>query len=91
MPARWSRVRRLRLSGLTAEAERRLSGAGQLRRDADWCTVSLAEDEAETAIPALVRDLVGLGVAVHAVEPARISLEDRLLGILRTGAEGGRP
>jgi ABC-2 type transport system ATP-binding protein len=28
---------------------------------------------------------VALGVAVHAVEPARISLEERLLGILRAG------
>jgi ABC-2 type transport system ATP-binding protein len=35
----------------------------------------------------LVSDLVGLGVRVHAVEPARISLEERLLGILRTGGE----
>ena len=82
---------RLRLTGLTAEAERRLAAAGQLRRDGEWCTVSLAEEDAETTVPALVRDLVGLGVAVHAVEPARISLEDRLLGILRTGTEGGQP
>jgi ABC-2 type transport system ATP-binding protein len=41
-----------------------------------------------------VRDLVALGVRVHAVEPARISLEERLLGILRAGdaesnGEGG--
>jgi len=35
------------------------------------------------AVPELVRDLVGLGVRVHAVEPGRISLEERLLGILR--------
>jgi ABC-2 type transport system ATP-binding protein len=34
-------------------------------------------------VPDLVRDLVGLGVRVHAVEPGRISLEDRLLGLLR--------
>ena len=34
-------------------------------------------------MPDLVRDLVGLGVRVHAVEPVRISLEERLLGILR--------
>jgi len=34
-------------------------------------------------VPDLVRDLVGLGVRVHAVEPVRISLEERLLGILR--------
>ncbi len=36
-------------------------------------------------MPDLVRDLVGLGVRVHSVEPGRISLEERLLDILRTG------
>ena len=35
--------------------------------------------------PTWSRDLVALGVRVHAVEPARISLEERLLGILRAG------
>ena len=44
---------------------------------------------AGTAVPDLVRDLVALGVRMHAVEPARISLEERLLGILRAGAEAG--
>jgi ABC-2 type transport system ATP-binding protein len=39
------------------------------------------------SVPALVAELVGLGVAVHAVEPGRVSLEDRLLTILR----GSRP
>jgi ABC-2 type transport system ATP-binding protein len=38
---------------------------------------------ADAAVADLVRDLVGLGVRVHAVEPGRISLEDRLLGLLR--------
>jgi ABC-2 type transport system ATP-binding protein len=41
-----------------------------------------------TAVPDLVADLVGLGVRVHAVEPARITLEERLLDILRTGSGG---
>jgi ABC-2 type transport system ATP-binding protein len=36
-----------------------------------------------------VRDLAGLGAQVHAVEPVRISLEERLLGIL--GAGDGSP
>jgi ABC-2 type transport system ATP-binding protein len=36
----------------------------------------------------LVADLVGLGVRVHGVEPARISLEDRLLGLLRGSGHG---
>ena len=43
--------------------------------------------EHATTVPDLVAGLVALGVRVHAVEPARISLEERLLGILRTGAE----
>jgi ABC-2 type transport system ATP-binding protein len=42
-------------------------------------------------VPDLVADLVALGVRVHAVEPARISLEDRLLGILRTGTSEEQP
>jgi ABC-2 type transport system ATP-binding protein len=42
-----------------------------------------------TAVPDLVRDLVCLGARVHAVEPARISLEARLLGILRAGHGAG--
>ncbi|MCV2490887.1 ABC transporter ATP-binding protein [Geodermatophilus sp. YIM 151500] len=43
------------------------------------------------AVPDLVRDLVARGVRVHAVEPRRISLEDRLLGILRDAehSDGG--
>jgi ABC-2 type transport system ATP-binding protein len=38
-------------------------------------------------VPALVADLVAMGVRVHAVEPSRISLEDRLLGIIRGAGE----
>jgi ABC-2 type transport system ATP-binding protein len=41
-------------------------------------------------VPDLVADLVALGVRVHAVEQARISLEERLLDILRAG-DGGDP
>jgi ABC-2 type transport system ATP-binding protein len=37
-------------------------------------------------VPELVADLVALGVTVHAAEPGRISLEERLLGILRAGS-----
>jgi len=48
--------------------------------------VALPVEDDGTAVPDLVRDLVALGVRVHAVEPARISLEDRLLGILREGS-----
>ena len=77
---------RLHLSGMTAAAEQRLAAAGAVDRTGEWFTVALPEESGD-AVPVLVRDLVGLGVGVHAVEPARISLEERLLGILRTGGE----
>ncbi len=57
-----------------------------VERDGDWFTVALPVDDDGVA-PDLVRDLVALGVRVHAVEPARISLEERLLGILRAGGD----
>jgi ABC-2 type transport system ATP-binding protein len=47
--------------------------------------VALPADDDGTAVPDLVRDLVALGARVHAVQPARVSLEERLIGILRAG------
>jgi ABC-2 type transport system ATP-binding protein len=74
---------RLRLDGVSTAAEARLAATGALHRTGDEFTVVLpAEDDAAT-VPGLVADLVALGVRVHAVEPGRISLEERLLGILR--------
>jgi len=67
---------RLRLGGVTAEVLDRL---GPATTDGDVYTVAMPDD-----VPALVADLVKLGVRVHAVEPARVSLEERLLDILRT-------
>lgn len=79
---------RLHLSDLSPTAEARLAEAGRVEHTDDWYTVSLpaAQDGAGTAVPDLVAALVGLGVRVHAVEPGRITLEERLLGILRAGA-----
>jgi ABC-2 type transport system ATP-binding protein len=76
---------RLQLGELSPAAEARLAQTGKVTRDGDVITVALPADDDGTAVPELVRDLVALGVPVHAVEPARISLEERLLGILRTG------
>jgi ABC-2 type transport system ATP-binding protein len=81
---------RLRLDGVSAEAEARLAAAGQLTRSGNSFTVTLPADQDTTSVPDLVADLVGLGARVHAVEPGRISLEERLLDILRTGP-GGDP
>ncbi len=78
---------RLRLDGRgPADAEARLAAAGPLTRNGDWFTVALPADEDAATVPDLVADLVALGVRVHAVEPGRISLEERLLDILRAGS-----
>jgi ABC-2 type transport system ATP-binding protein len=82
---------RLRLDGVTAAAEHRLAVAGELSRSGDAYTVVLPGEPDTSTVPDLVADLVRLGVRVHSVEPARISLEERLLAILRAGAEGATP
>jgi ABC-2 type transport system ATP-binding protein len=74
---------RLRLAGVNDRGEERLRAAGSLARSGDWFTVALTSEDDGVTVPNLVRDLVALGVRVHAVEPVRISLEERLLGILR--------
>jgi ABC-2 type transport system ATP-binding protein len=82
---------RLRLDGVTPAAEQRLAAAGALSRDGDAYVVVLPGEPDATTVPDIVADLVRLGVRIHSVEPARISLEERLLGILRAGAEATPP
>jgi ABC-2 type transport system ATP-binding protein len=73
---------KMHLTGMSRAAEARLAAAGPVEREGDWFTVALpAEDDG--TVPDLVRDIAALGVRVHAVEPGRITLEERLLGILR--------
>ena len=74
---------RLRLAGADGRAEDRMRAAGALTRSGDWFTVQLPSDDDGVTVPDLVHDLVSLGVRVHAVEPVRISLEERLLAVLR--------
>ncbi|WP_250030619.1 ABC transporter ATP-binding protein [Paractinoplanes maris] len=70
---------RLRLDGITAAAEALLAKA---TREGDTFVVPITDlDE----VPDLVAELVKLGVRVHAVEPGRITLEERLLDIIRGG------
>jgi ABC-2 type transport system ATP-binding protein len=76
---------RLQLTDVTPAAEARLAVTGRVERTGRWFTLSLPAGDDEAAVPALVRDLIALGAQVHAVEPSRMSLEDRLLGILRDG------
>ncbi|MGW5049520.1 ABC transporter ATP-binding protein [Actinokineospora sp. NPDC004072] len=79
------RAVRLHLTGLPQAAAARLAETGPVEQEGEWFTVSLPADDDGAAVPDLVRDLAAAGVRVHAVEPARISLEERLLGILRGG------
>jgi ABC-2 type transport system ATP-binding protein len=79
---------RLRLTDLPPAAHERLAATGEVERDGDWFTVMLPAEDDGAAVPDLVRDLAALGVRVHAVEPGRISLEERMLGILRAGHGG---
>lgn len=79
---------RLQLGDVSPAAEARLATTGIVQQDGDWFTVALPADDDGTAVPDLVAALVELGARVHAVEPARISLEERLLGILRAGSGG---
>ena len=72
---------KMRLDGVGPDATARLAAAGKLTRDGASYVVELPDD---TIVPDLVADLVRLGVRIHAVEPARISLEERLLDILRS-------
>ena len=77
---------RLHLTGVSPAVEQRLAAAGAVDREGDWFTVILPTADDEATVPDLVGDLVADGALIHAVEPGRISLEERLLGILRDGA-----
>jgi ABC-2 type transport system ATP-binding protein len=77
---------RLQLTDVSPAGQARLAATGAVEREGDWFTVALPADDAGAAVPDLVSDLVSLGTRVHAVEPGRISLEERLLGILREGS-----
>ncbi|BEL05066.1 ABC transporter ATP-binding protein [Actinoplanes sichuanensis] len=69
------RTLRLSLTDVSAEAAATLE---PFTRDGDAYTITMPDD-----VPALVADLVKRGVRVHSVEPARMSLEERLLEVLR--------
>jgi ABC-2 type transport system ATP-binding protein len=78
---------RLELTEVSPDASVRLADTGRVTRHGNTYVVVLPDGDADSAVPRLVADLVALGVRVHAVEPMRISLEERLLDILRTGAD----
>ncbi len=73
---------RLRLDLVSEPARERLARTGPVHQLGDVYTVDLPDGPGDP-VPELVADLVALGVRVHAVQPTRITLEDRLLGVLR--------
>ena len=91
---------RLRLTGVGPQALERLARTGAVSTghgagpDVFVVDLGAVEEPGDAgvegvagdpeAVPALVEDLVRLGVRVHAVEPARITLEDKVVGLLRT-------
>jgi ABC-2 type transport system ATP-binding protein len=81
---------RLELTDVTDAVHARLARVGHVERSGDRYVVALGTRAEPAATPdlvaELVADLVRAGARVHAVEPARITLEERLLGILRDPA-----
>jgi ABC-2 type transport system ATP-binding protein len=78
---------RLRLPEVGAAGRAVLERYGRIETTGEWVTVrGLPGDR----VPDLVADLVGAGVRVHAVEPGRQTLEERLLDVLRTGEATAR-
>lgn len=74
---------RLRISGPDGAARQVAVRYGPTRVDGEWLAV---DGIADADVPALVRELVAAGAAVHAVVPTRQSLEDRFMALL--GADG---
>jgi len=79
---------RLRLHQVGAQALARLASTGALTIQRDQYVIDLNPDTESTsnAVPDLIEDLISLGVRVHAVEPMRVTLEDKLLELLRDPA-----
>jgi ABC-2 type transport system ATP-binding protein len=74
---------RIRVSGIDGLAEHVAARYGPARVEGEWLNVDAI---AEAEVPALVRDLVERGGAVHAVVPMRHSLEERFMSLL--GVDG---
>jgi len=78
---------RLRLGGLTGSAAALLRRFGTVDTEGDWHVVRGIDRE---QVPQMVAELVEHGAKIHAVEPARETLEDRFLQLLG-GSPNGRP
>ncbi len=77
---------RLQLAGLDAGSRALLARFGAVSQAGEWVTVRGLDG---SGVPGLVAGLVGAGVRVFAVEPGRMTLEERLLDVLRADPEAG--
>jgi ABC-2 type transport system ATP-binding protein len=75
---------RIRVTDPDGDVRQVTARYGPTRVDGEWLAV---DGIADADVPALVRELVASGVAVHAVVPTRQSLEDRFMALLGTAAE----
>ncbi|PZR82112.1 MAG: ABC transporter ATP-binding protein, partial [Candidatus Aeolococcus gillhamiae] len=75
---------RLRVTGLDGLSAL-LSRWGDVAADGEWFTVAGVDSD---GVADIVAALVAHGARVHAVEPQRLSLEDRFLEVLRAADEG---
>jgi len=77
---------RIRLTGPTEAAVGVASRLGPSRIEGEWLVV---DGLAVADVPALVRELVAIGAAIHAVVPIHHSLEDRFMALLGPEAVAG--
>jgi ABC-2 type transport system ATP-binding protein len=75
---------RLRVTALPADRSA-LAAFGPITDDGDWLTIRPLDP---ARIPDVVAAVVALGGRVHAVDPARRSLEDVFLDLVREGGPG---
>jgi ABC-2 type transport system ATP-binding protein len=74
-----SRALRLRLESADENVRAILTRYGAFEAEPPWFTL---RGVPESAVPRLVSELAAAGAAIHAVEPARTTLEDRFLALL---------
>jgi ABC-2 type transport system ATP-binding protein len=74
---------RIRVTDPDGDVRQVAARYGPTRGDGEWLVV---DGIADADVPALVRELVAAGAAIHAVVPTRQSLEDRFMALL--GADG---
>lgn len=75
---------RIRATGID-DASASLAAFGPLSRDGEWLTIRPLDPE---RVPDVVEAIVRAGGRVHAVDPARTTLEERFLGLFLPAATG---